>query len=74
MATLTINTTGAQDARIVAAFGRLLGLGRNATAAEVKTEIGNFIRLTVIQQEQAAAVATATATAVAGVTDPGQPT
>lgn len=80
MATLTITTTGAQDARIVVAFGRLLGTKdaqgapRNATAAEVKAEIINFIRLTVAAQEQAAAVSAATATAVAGLTDLGQPT
>lgn len=36
-ATLTITTTGAQDARLGPAFGAKLGLGRNATVAEVKT-------------------------------------
>ncbi len=39
MGTLTINTTGAQDAIIVAAVGGMLGLGRNATAAEVKAMV-----------------------------------
>lgn len=36
MATLTINTTGAQDARIAPALGYRLGLGRDATLAEAK--------------------------------------
>lgn len=53
MATLTINTTGAQDTRIVAAFGRYLQLGRNATAAEVKAEVIKFLRAVVAQQEEA---------------------
>lgn len=45
MGTLTITTTAAQDARMVAAYGRLLGTAdangvvRNATAAEVKAAI-----------------------------------
>lgn len=39
MGTLTITTTGAQDAIIVAAVGGMLGLGRNATGAEVKAMI-----------------------------------
>lgn len=39
MGTLTITTTAQQDARIVAAFGVELGLGRNATAAEVKAAV-----------------------------------
>lgn len=42
MATLTINTTAPQDARLVVAFGNKLGLKdgsgnpRNATAGEIK--------------------------------------
>ena len=39
MGTLTINTTAPQDAIIVAAVGGMLGLGRNATAAEVKAMV-----------------------------------
>lgn len=74
IATLTITTTAPQDARIVVAFGKYLGLGRNATAAEVKAEVIAFIRLTVAAQEKEAAVKTATNTAVAGLTDLGQPT
>lgn len=36
MGTLTITTTAPQDARLVVAYGYILGLGRNATAAEIK--------------------------------------
>ena len=61
MATLTINTTTAQDTRIIAAFGARLGLGRNATGAEVKQQIIQFITNAVQEQEQASAVATAAA-------------
>jgi len=39
MGTLTINTTAPQDAIIVVAVGAILGLGRNATGAEVKAMI-----------------------------------
>jgi hypothetical protein len=64
MATLTINTTGAEDARIVAAFGKRLNLGRNATAGEVKQQIIQFVRNAVQEQEQRTAVDAA----IAGVT------
>ena len=67
MATLTINTTSAQDTRIVAAFGKQLNLEttddppvpRDATGAEVKAEVINFIKTTVLRQEQRAAAQTA---------------
>ena len=36
MATVTITTTAPQDARLAPAYGAKLGLGRNATTAEVK--------------------------------------
>jgi len=39
MGTLTITTTAPQDARLVAAYGSILGLGRSATAAEIKADI-----------------------------------
>lgn len=64
MATLTITTTAAQDARIVAAFGKQLGLGRDATLAEVKAAIIQYVTNAVQAQEQI----TAAATALAGVT------
>ena len=39
MATITITTSGAEDAVIAADIGALLGLGRSATAAEVKAMV-----------------------------------
>lgn len=57
MATLTINTTGAEDARIAAAFGVALGLGRNATLAEVKAATIKFLSGTVRRVERDAAIA-----------------
>lgn len=56
MATLTITTTGPQDARAVVAFGRKLNLGRNATAAEIKADVIAYIRAVVSDQERAAVV------------------
>lgn len=49
MATLTITTTGAQDARIADAFGKRLNLGRNANLAEVKQQIIMFL-VNVVQE------------------------
>jgi hypothetical protein len=63
MATTTITTTSAEDARIVAAFGFRLSLGRNATAAEVKAEIGRFVTNVVKDYEVAAAGLAAAASA-----------
>lgn len=67
MATLTITTTAAQDARIAAAFGSQLNLGRDATGAEVRAAIIAYVRNTVLAYEQTQAVRTATQTAIAGV-------
>ena len=53
MATLTISTTAPQDARIVKAYGAKLGLGRNATGAEVKAHIISEIVQAVEQFEHA---------------------
>jgi hypothetical protein len=36
MATLTINTSGAEDARLATAFGVYLGLAGTANAAQIK--------------------------------------
>lgn len=74
MATLTITTTAQQDARIVSAFGKYLGLPGNASAAQVKAEVFNFIRLVVANQEKIAAESAAIATADAGLTDLGSAT
>ena len=62
MATLTINTTPAQDARIIDAYGKSLGLvdaggdPRNATGAEVKASVINSIKQVVFDQERKALV------------------
>lgn len=55
MGSLTITTTAAEDRRIVDAFGKELGLGRNATGAECKALIiQRGIREIVNRQEDAA--------------------
>lgn len=61
MGTLTINTTSPQDARIVAAFGDLLGKAGNATAGEVKSRVIQFAVDTVRDYEQRLAAAAAVA-------------
>lgn len=62
MGTLTITTTTQQDTLIVAAFGKRLGLSGNASAAQVKTEVINFIKRVVenYEREQDAAAFTPT--------------
>ncbi len=67
MGTLTITTTGAQDARIAPAFGKRLGLAGNASAAEVKQQVIMFLVNVVQQYEQEEAAKAA----VAGVTPIG---
>ncbi len=58
MPTLTITTNGAQAQRIATAFGRLKNLRepdktpRDATAAEVKADVIDFIRSIVINHER----------------------
>jgi len=62
MGTITINTTGPQDARIVVAFGTALGtmdvtdplnpVPRNATGAEVKQALINHLKRVVSVQER----------------------
>lgn len=69
MATLTINTTAQQDARIVEAFGKHLGLTdaqgnpRNATGAEVKAALIEHVKA-VVYSHETAKVATAAAAGV----------
>jgi hypothetical protein len=65
MATLTITTTAGEDARLVAAFGAALGLGRNATAAEIKSAVAAYLKGVVRDQERIAAMAAQSA----GATD-----
>jgi len=70
MGTLTITTTAPQDARIVAAFGKELGLPGNASAAQVKAKVIECIRGVVQAHEQQDAAAAA----VANVASLGDPT
>lgn len=51
MATLTINTTAAEDARLQVAFGVYLKLGRNATGPEIKQAIIQWVKGVVNDQE-----------------------
>lgn len=57
MGTLTINTTAQQDARLVEAFGTMLGtvdeagVPRNATGPEVKAAVVEWIRGVVTRHE-----------------------
>lgn len=67
MATLTITTTGAQDARIVAAFGKYLNLSGDASAAQVKAAVIEFIVDTVKLYERKVAADSA-ANAVTPIT------
>ena len=69
MATLTINTTGAQDTRIIAAFGAKFNPPRNATAAEVKADIIGYLKGVVHSYETARDSAIA-ADAVVAMADP----
>lgn len=72
MATFTITTPTAQDARILAAFGKILDTKdlqtppqpRAATGPEVKAAISAWLRLSVLEREQADARETASATVV----------
>ena len=52
MAVTTITTTAPEDARIVAAVGKILRLGRNANAAEVKSFVASLLVSAVQGQEQ----------------------
>lgn len=51
MASTTINTTVGEDARIVIAFGKYLNLGRNATQAEIKAALIQWLTGVVNDQE-----------------------
>ena len=53
MARITIDTNGAHDARIAAAFGRHLGLtNQSATLAQIKAYFAAHIRKVVEEQER----------------------
>ena len=51
MTTTTIITTPDQDARLVAAFGKILELGRDATGAEIKQHLIAYLTARVLAQE-----------------------
>ena len=61
---MTVNTTAPEDVRLVSAFGKRLGLGRDATGPEVKAAIIQMIKDAVFEQERGGAVQAA----IAGVT------
>ena len=63
MATLTITTTTAQDQRLGPAFGAKLGLGRNATASEVKAHFIDYMRQVVQDHEREESIRALSATA-----------
>lgn len=56
MASITITTSGAQDARLGPAFGAKLGLSGNASAAQVKAHLVEYLRQVVYQYEQDEAI------------------
>jgi hypothetical protein len=57
MAVLTITTTAGEAQRVATAFGARLGLGRDATNAEVKTAVIAYIRSIVRTYENEVAIA-----------------
>ncbi len=56
MATQTITTTGAEDTRILEAFGNYLRLAGNATAAQVKAAQIDWVRTIVRDYEKRKAI------------------
>lgn len=62
----TITTTASDDARLATAFGIRLNLGRNATAAEIKAAVVQWLRDVVADTERITAQqAAATPTPIA---------
>ncbi len=68
MGTLTINTTAPQDARLVKAFGAELNLPGNATPAQIRAAVLQYLKDVVKRQERKAATIAANIAADA-VTD-----
>ncbi len=64
MATITITTQASHDARIAEAYGNFLGLGRNATVAEIKAELVAHAKSVVKNYERNTAINSA----VTGIT------
>lgn len=54
-AVTTITTTAPDDARLVVAFGKYLGLGRNATQGEIVADLRRYMTNVVTTQEDIAA-------------------
>lgn len=57
---ITINTTTEQDALIAPAVGSILGLGRNATQAEVRKFLVDYLRMQVMDYNRRANMQTYT--------------
>lgn len=62
MPTLTIDLTAAQANRLTAAFGKAHGLGRDATNAEVRQYVIDFLKAVVVDKERSAAIDAITVT------------
>lgn len=56
MATISITLDATQSQRVATAFGRVYGLGRDATLAEVKGYIVTYIKGVVTDTEKSAQV------------------
>jgi len=61
---ITITTDSAQDARIVVAVGSIMNLGRNATQAEVKAFLVQYLRQSVQDYERRQNMSTFTPPAI----------
>ncbi len=71
MASTTFTYTAGQGARMATAYGKELGLGQDASAAQIKAEIWNQVRAVVLKWEKQTAETAALATADAALTDLG---
>lgn len=56
MATTTINTTAGEDARLIVAFGKHLGLPGNASQAQIVADLRRYMTAVVIDQERYAQI------------------
>lgn len=65
---MSITTTNAHAARVAAAYGNKLQLGRDATAGEIKNAVVAHIIETVKDYEKETTVQAAVATALSGMT------
>ena len=68
MPTVSLTTDATQAARLAAAMGALLGLGRDATQAEVKAYLVAHLRDIVRERERQAAIAALNPVTDLGVT------